>query len=128
MFWAEEFLWNIQQAERPLEHYVEEFLSVVHLVSWSDAMINACFCIGLNDAKLFRSITPDDCRRPVAEFINFVLALCNSNYYVDVEDSNLPPYVNTRPLQLTTSQRPPRAASMSLLPPVLPRSPQLSPA
>ncbi|KAL0153010.1 hypothetical protein M9458_051680 [Cirrhinus mrigala] len=31
MFWAEEILMNIQQAERPLEQYVEEFLSVIHL-------------------------------------------------------------------------------------------------
>ncbi|KAL0172253.1 hypothetical protein M9458_032564, partial [Cirrhinus mrigala] len=82
---------NIQQAERPLEQYVEKFLSVVHLVSWSNAMINTCFQMGLNDDKLFCSITPDDCRKPVAEFINYVLALCNSNFYVDVEDSNLPP-------------------------------------
>ncbi|KAL0172999.1 hypothetical protein M9458_033310, partial [Cirrhinus mrigala] len=91
MLWAEDFLFNIQQVERPLEHYVEEFLSVVHLVSWTDATINACFQMGPNDDRLFHSITPDDCRKPVAEFINYVLALCNSNYYVDVEDSTLPP-------------------------------------
>ncbi|KAL0200403.1 hypothetical protein M9458_003590, partial [Cirrhinus mrigala] len=91
MFWAEEFLMNIRQAERPLEQYVEEFLSVFHLVSWSDAMINACFQMGLNYDKLFCSITPDDCRKPVAEFINHVLALCDSNFCVGVEDSNLPP-------------------------------------
>ncbi|KAL0168604.1 hypothetical protein M9458_036826, partial [Cirrhinus mrigala] len=91
MFWAEDFLMNIQQAERPLEQYVEEFLSFVHLVSWSDVVINACFQMGLNDDKLFCSITPDDCPKPIAEFINYVLALCNSNFYVDVEDSNLPP-------------------------------------
>ncbi|KAL0195100.1 hypothetical protein M9458_008672 [Cirrhinus mrigala] len=90
MFWAEEILFNIQQAERPLEHCVEEFLSVVHLVSWSDAMINACFQMGLNDDN-FCSITPDDCCKPKVEFINYVFALCNSNYYVNVEDSNLPP-------------------------------------
>ncbi|KAL0161854.1 hypothetical protein M9458_041250, partial [Cirrhinus mrigala] len=47
--------------------------------------------MGLNDDRLFRSITPDDCRKPIAEFINHVLVLCNSNYYVDVEDSTLPP-------------------------------------
>ncbi|KAL0172557.1 hypothetical protein M9458_032868 [Cirrhinus mrigala] len=91
MFWAEDFIMNIQQAERPLEQYVEEFLSVVHLVSWSDAMINACFQMGLNNDKLFCSITPDDCHKPVAEFINYVLSLCHSNYYVDVKDSNLSP-------------------------------------
>ncbi|KAL0195071.1 hypothetical protein M9458_008643, partial [Cirrhinus mrigala] len=90
MFWAEEILFNIQEAERPLEHCVEDFLSVVHLVSWNDAMINACFQMGLNDDK-FCSITPDDCCKPKAEFINYVFALCNSNYYVNVEDSNLPP-------------------------------------
>ncbi|KAL0151702.1 hypothetical protein M9458_053001 [Cirrhinus mrigala] len=77
MFWAEEFLFNIQQADRPLEEYVEEFLSILNLM-------------GLNDDQLFCSVTPDDCRKPVAEFINYVLALCNSNFYVDVEDSNLP--------------------------------------
>ncbi|KAL0163795.1 hypothetical protein M9458_039548 [Cirrhinus mrigala] len=82
---------NIQQAERPLEQYVEEFLSVLHLVSWSDSMINACFQMGLKDDRLFCSVTPDDCHRPVAEFINYVLALSNSNFYVDVKDSNLPP-------------------------------------
>ncbi|KAL0172259.1 hypothetical protein M9458_032570, partial [Cirrhinus mrigala] len=76
--------------------YVEEFLSVFHLVSWSDAMINACFQIGLNDDKLFCSITPDNCRKLVAEFINYVLALCHSNFYVNVEDSNLPPHLLTR--------------------------------
>ncbi|KAL0197507.1 hypothetical protein M9458_006047, partial [Cirrhinus mrigala] len=91
MPWAEDYLWNIQQAERPLEKYVEEFLSVVHLVSWSDAMINACFQMGLNNDKLFRSITPDDCRKPVVEIINYVLALCHSNFFVEVADSNLPP-------------------------------------
>ncbi|KAL0147474.1 hypothetical protein M9458_057214 [Cirrhinus mrigala] len=91
MLWAEDFLFNIQQAERLLEHYVEEFLSVVHLVSWSDATINTCFQIGLNDDKLFNLITPEDCRKPVAEFINHVLALCHSEFFVDVEDSHLPP-------------------------------------
>ncbi|KAL0203391.1 hypothetical protein M9458_001409 [Cirrhinus mrigala] len=91
MLWAEEFLFNIQQAERPLERYVEEFLSVVHLVSWSDATINVCFQMGLNDDKLFSLITPDDCRKPVAEFINLVLALCHSEFLVDVEDYHLPP-------------------------------------
>ncbi|KAL0195734.1 hypothetical protein M9458_009306, partial [Cirrhinus mrigala] len=91
MLWAEEFLFNIQQAERPLEQYVEEFLNVLYLVSLSDAMINTCFQMGQNYDKLFCSITSDDCRKPVAEFINHVLALCHSNYYVDVKDSNLSP-------------------------------------
>ncbi|KAL0184346.1 hypothetical protein M9458_020042, partial [Cirrhinus mrigala] len=95
MFWAEEFLMNIQQAERPLEQYVEEYLNVLHLVSWSDSMINACFQMGRKDDQLFCSVTPDDCRRPVAEFINHILALCHSDFYVDVEDSNLPPHPKT---------------------------------
>ncbi|KAL0180354.1 hypothetical protein M9458_025796, partial [Cirrhinus mrigala] len=30
IFWAEEFLMNIQQVERPLEQYVKEFLSIFH--------------------------------------------------------------------------------------------------
>ncbi len=33
MDWAEDFLLNIQQEGRPLEQYVEEFLSVFHLVN-----------------------------------------------------------------------------------------------
>ncbi|KAL0171596.1 hypothetical protein M9458_031907, partial [Cirrhinus mrigala] len=91
MFWAEEFLFNIQQADKPLEQYVEEFLSVLHLVSWSDSTINACFQMGLKDDQLFCSLTPDDCCKPIADFINHVLALNNSKFYVDVEDSNPPP-------------------------------------
>ncbi|KAL0204487.1 hypothetical protein M9458_002505, partial [Cirrhinus mrigala] len=88
---AEERIMNIRQAERPLDYYVEEFLSFCHLVSWSDAMINMCFLMGLNDDKLFCSITPEDRCKPVAELINYVLALSHSNFYVDVEDSNPPP-------------------------------------
>ncbi len=72
MNWAEEFLLDLQQEERPLEQYLEEFLSVLHLVSWSDAMINANFRLGLKEDKLFCSITPEDCYRPVAEFFNHV--------------------------------------------------------
>ncbi|KAL0195000.1 hypothetical protein M9458_008572, partial [Cirrhinus mrigala] len=47
--------------------------------------------MGLKDDQLFCSVTPDDCRRPVAEFINHILALCHSDFYIDVEDSKLPP-------------------------------------
>ncbi len=70
MKWAEDFILNIQQDGRPLERYVEEFLSVVHLVSWSDHMVNACFRMGLDDDSLFRFLSTDDCYRPVVNFIN----------------------------------------------------------
>ncbi|KAL0147009.1 hypothetical protein M9458_057533 [Cirrhinus mrigala] len=56
MFWAEDFFFNIQQANKPLEQYVEEF----------------------------ERFTP-------ADFINHVLALNNSKFYFDMEDSNPPP-------------------------------------
>ncbi len=52
---------------------MEEFLGVVHLVSWSDHMVNACFRMGLDDDSLFQILSPDNCYRPVADFINYVL-------------------------------------------------------
>ncbi|KAL0148890.1 hypothetical protein M9458_055805 [Cirrhinus mrigala] len=91
MFRAEEKIMNIRRAGRPLEQYVEEFLDVCHLVSWNDPMINTCFLMGLNDDQLQCSISFEDRCKPVAEFINLVLARSHSNFYVDVEDSNLPP-------------------------------------
>ncbi|KAL0179892.1 hypothetical protein M9458_025334, partial [Cirrhinus mrigala] len=57
-------------------------------VRWSNPMINACFWIGLKDDYLFRVLTPDDWRRPVANFINYVLDLSNSKFFVAVEDPN----------------------------------------
>ncbi|KAL0147776.1 hypothetical protein M9458_056919 [Cirrhinus mrigala] len=41
--------------------------------------------------RRFLTLFQSDCRKPVAEFINHVLALCHSNFFVDVVDSNLPP-------------------------------------
>ncbi|KAL0150805.1 hypothetical protein M9458_053887 [Cirrhinus mrigala] len=91
MTWAEDLLLNLQQGERSLEVYVEEFLSVYHLVRWSDKMVNACFQMGLKDDRLFQLISPNDYYRPVADFINFVLDLCGSSFQVMVEDGNPPP-------------------------------------
>ncbi|KAL0165740.1 hypothetical protein M9458_037584, partial [Cirrhinus mrigala] len=58
---------------------------------YSDAMINTCFLMGLDDSQLLSSIPYEDRYKPVAEFISHVLALSHSTFYVDVEDSNLPP-------------------------------------
>ncbi len=83
--WAEDFLLNIQQEGRPLEQYVEEFLSVFHLVNWSGHMINACLWMGLDDDNLFWFLSPDDWYRPVADFIHFLLDL-NCSYFFDVKN------------------------------------------
>ncbi|KAL0170615.1 hypothetical protein M9458_035211, partial [Cirrhinus mrigala] len=61
---------SLRQAERPLEQFVEEFLSLYHLVSWNDAMINTCFLMGLKDESLVCSIAYEERCKPVAEFIN----------------------------------------------------------
>ncbi|ROJ08800.1 hypothetical protein DPX16_3110 [Anabarilius grahami] len=47
---AEERLCRLRQSGRPLERYVEEFLEVCYLVSWTDASLNAVFlmCMGKN--------------------------------------------------------------------------------
>ncbi len=91
MNWDEEFLFTLQQEERLLEQYVEEFLIVLNLVSWSDSMINITFRMGLKEDNLFCRITPDNCSRPVADFLNYVLKLMNSKFFVDVEDPYPPP-------------------------------------
>ncbi len=56
-------------------------------MSWSDHTVNACFRMGLKDDNLFLFLTPDDCYRPVADFINYVLNLNGSNFFVNVEDN-----------------------------------------
>ncbi|KAL0153795.1 hypothetical protein M9458_050926, partial [Cirrhinus mrigala] len=106
------------QEDKPLEQYVEEFLSVLHLVR--------CYQMELKDDQLSCSLTPDDRRRPVADFINYVLALNNSGSMSMWRILILPPSESTRTLQFTTSQLPPPAAPISLLPPFLPRFPQSS--
>ncbi|KAL0163657.1 hypothetical protein M9458_039410, partial [Cirrhinus mrigala] len=88
MNWAEDALLDIQQGGQSLEEYVEEFLSMFDQVRWSDPMINACFQMGLKDDHLFRVLTADDCCRPLAEFINYVLDLNNKLF---VEDCHPPP-------------------------------------
>ncbi len=88
MNWAEDFIFHFQQEGQPLERYVEEFLSVLHLVIWSDHTVNACFRMGIDDDNLFRFLSPVDCYRPVADFINYVLDLNGSEFFVDVEDTS----------------------------------------
>lgn len=41
------------------------------------------------DDKLFQFLSPDDCYRLTADFINYVLDLNGSEFLVDVEDSHL---------------------------------------
>ncbi|KAL0147758.1 hypothetical protein M9458_056934 [Cirrhinus mrigala] len=102
----EERIMKIRQAERPLEQYVEEFLSVCHL--------------------LFCSITPVDRCKPVTEFINHVLALSHSNFYGDVEDSILPPIrehaaapAHHQPASSTRCSNEPAVSGLPSLPPDL---------
>ncbi len=47
--WVEEFLFTLQQVGRPLGQYVDEFLSMLHLMSWRDSLINASFRMGLKE-------------------------------------------------------------------------------
>ncbi len=47
--------------------------------------------MGLKEDSLFCRITPDNCSRPVADFLNYVLKLMNSKFFVDVEDPYPPP-------------------------------------
>ncbi len=81
MNWAEEFLFTLQQEGRLLDQYMEEFLSVLHLVSWNDTMINTSFQMGLKENRLFCFLSPDNCCRPVADLINYVRDLSNSKVF-----------------------------------------------
>lgn len=60
-----------------------------HLVSWSDAMINACFQMGLNDDHLFQFPSPGNCYRlQTYNFINYVLYLNGLDFFIDVAEDN----------------------------------------
>ncbi|KAL0167345.1 hypothetical protein M9458_039189, partial [Cirrhinus mrigala] len=88
-------------------------------------MINMCFVMGLDDSQLLSSIPYEDRYKPVAEFINHVLALSHSNFYVDVEDSNLPPIrehvaapAYHQPASSTCRSNEPALSGLPSLPPV----------
>ncbi len=82
MNWAEDLIFHFQQEGRSLE-----FLSV-HLVSWNNHTVNACLWMGLDNDHLFWYRSPGDCYGAVADFINYVLDLNGSEFFVDVEDSH----------------------------------------
>ncbi len=84
MLTAEDKLWGLRQAGRKLERYVEDFIELVHQLSWPDAALVACFQLGLDSETIH-------CELPVYEFplvelINLILFLNRSNFVVEVKE------------------------------------------
>ncbi|KAL0176345.1 hypothetical protein M9458_028675, partial [Cirrhinus mrigala] len=124
MNWTEDFLLEFRHKGRSLEQYVEEFLSLLHLVRWNNSMINASFRMGTDNDYLFCFLTPADCRKPIADFINYVLDLNNSEFIVDVEDPNPPPIRKCAPAPSHRQPAPSTYSSKEFapsIPPVLPQ-------
>ncbi len=78
---AEDALWGLLRGRLRLDQYVEDFLELDNWVSWADAVLGACFLLGLED-KVIR------CDLPVGDFpliklINLVLFLNGSDEEVE---------------------------------------------
>ncbi|ROL50844.1 Opioid growth factor receptor [Anabarilius grahami] len=86
---ADERLCRLRQGGRPLERYVEEFLEVSNLVSWTDACINVVFLMGL-DKDVIRYNEPA-CNFSLVDSLNSILLLNGSNFEVDEIQKNQSP-------------------------------------
>ncbi|ROL53100.1 hypothetical protein DPX16_8042 [Anabarilius grahami] len=86
---ADERLCRLRQSGRPLERYVEEFLEVSYLVSWTDACLNAVFLMGL-DKDVIRYNEPA-CNFSLVDSLNIILLLNGSNFEVDKIHKNQSP-------------------------------------
>ncbi|ROL46978.1 hypothetical protein DPX16_20630 [Anabarilius grahami] len=72
---------GLRQDGRPLERYVEEFSELSCLVNWPDALLNACFLMGL-DEDMIRYIEPA-CSFSLVESINLILFLNGSDFEIE---------------------------------------------
>ncbi|ROJ13830.1 hypothetical protein DPX16_19705 [Anabarilius grahami] len=86
---VDERLCRLRQGGRPLERYVEEFLEVSNLVSWTDACINVVFLMGL-DRDVIRYNEPA-CNFSLVDSLNLILSLNGSNFEVDKIQRNQSP-------------------------------------
>ncbi|XDV51792.1 hypothetical protein PO909_020615 [Leuciscus waleckii] len=50
-----DLLLSLSQDGHPLEEYVEKFLELCHLLSWSDGTLKSCFWSGLDKHLLLAS-------------------------------------------------------------------------
>ncbi|XP_067243657.1 uncharacterized protein [Chanodichthys erythropterus] len=86
---ADERLCLLRQSGRPLERYVEEFLEVSYLVSWTDACLNAVFLMGLDKDVI--CYNEPACNFSLVNSLNIILLLNGSNFEADKIQKNQSP-------------------------------------
>ncbi|KAL0185370.1 hypothetical protein M9458_021067, partial [Cirrhinus mrigala] len=83
-------LCSIYQRGCNIEAYVEEFLLHCHLVSGDDVMLKDCFWSGL-DLDISLNLPDEDPGWTLAQYIDFVLRCCGSEFTVgEVDDEESP--------------------------------------
>ncbi|KAL0151657.1 hypothetical protein M9458_053058 [Cirrhinus mrigala] len=121
MLWAEDFLFNIQQAERPLEHYMEEFLSVDHLRNSS--IMSLPVVILITNVDVEDSNLPPICKHTAAPAHHQpASSTCSSNELAPSGPPSLNPVLHSSSLILSpepvASSRTPATSPRSGLPAV----------
>ncbi len=81
MLTAEDKLWDLRQAGWKLEWYVEDFLELVHQLSWPDAALGACFLLGLDSDMIRCELLVSDF--PLIALIYLILYLNGSDFEVE---------------------------------------------
>ncbi len=81
MLTAEDKLWELRQVGRKLQRYVEDFLKIVHQLSWPDAALGACFLLGLDSDTIRCELTVSDF--PLIALIHLILYLNGYNFEVE---------------------------------------------
>ncbi len=89
MWTAEDKLWELRQVGRKLERYVEDFLKIVHQLSWPDAALGACFLLGLDSDTIRCELTVSDF--PLIALIDLILYLNGYNFEIEGRISILLP-------------------------------------
>ncbi len=114
----EEYLLHLHQDGRSLESYVEEFVEHVHCVSWSDSVLNYMLLDGLDDDLLVTLMLPDAGELSLVDFVNRVLQVMGSSFYVgqaDEESHDVSPVPSCGGWIAQAHLKPPPESSTSLI-------------
>lgn len=85
----------------PIEEYVEEFIKLSHLVSWSNGTLNTLFWLGLSD-HLLNQVHATYTTCSLTQYIDHVLWLGGSSLTVgEVDETTI-----TTPVQICSSFQP----------------------
>lgn len=74
---------------RPLESYLEEFVRLCHLVSWSDPILNRVILTSLDVDLLVLFMFPDTDEYPLEDLVSRILQADGPEFSIGVADGDL---------------------------------------